>query len=241
MYELEVAVENMEDIRLNQGNGVFAMLRRVGFGASDSSILLNVNPFDKKGIPGLIEQKLSKEETEAERAIGQMVNVRKGVDLEDLILTKCSELMNLKAEKPPHMYRIKGTHLTINYDGICTPSQDLDIPMEVKFVSQYGRKYYDFTKFKTSADQVLELYNIMPLGDEVNEIYLNKRAKEAGIPIYYYTQIQQQMMGKNAPFAYLCIVDDKNWEFGFFIVMADEKVWDALLKVSNETGKQIWG
>lgn len=240
MYELEIAVENMEEIRLNQGNSAFATLRRVGFGASDSSILLGVNPFDKKGIPGLIEQKKATEETEEEKAIGKMVNVRKGVDLEDLILSKCSDLMNLKAEKPPHMYRIKGTHLTINYDGVCEPTRDLKIPMEVKFVSTYGRKYYEFEKFKTSADQVLDLYDLAPLGDEVNNIYLSKRAKEAGIPIYYYTQIQQQMMGYNAPFAYLCIVDDKNWEFGFFVVMADEKVWDELKNVSDLVGNKIW-
>jgi len=240
MYNLEIAVENMEQIRLEQGNHAFSILRKVGFGASDSSILLGVNPFDKKGIPGLIEAKQRDIPTEDELAIGKMVNVRKGVDLEDLILEKSGKILQYDVEKPPHMYRISGTHLTINYDGIAQVGESLKVPVEVKFVSMYGKKYYDWSKFQTSTEERTRLYDIEPLGDEVNSIYLTKRAKEAGIPIYYYTQVQQQMMGINAPFAYIAVVDDKTWEFGYFIVMADEKVWQELLDVSNLVGNKIW-
>lgn len=240
MYELEVAVADLEHTRKTLGNEAFAKARKIGFGASDSSILLGVNPFDKKGIAGLIEAKRNKEQSAEEARIGQLVNVRKGTDLEDLILEKTSKILQFPTEKPPHMYRIKGTHLTINYDGIAEVGANMKVPVEVKFVSIYGRKYYHWDKFKTNPEDKLKLYDLSKLGSEANSIYLTKRAAEAGIPVYYYTQIQQQMMGLNAPFAYLCIVDDKNWEYGYFIVMADENVWKELETISNVVGEKIW-
>ena len=88
--ELKVLIDNASDLAKHDPE-YFAMIRRVGFGASDSSILLGVNPFPNGTIEKLIEQKKSKHLTPDELAIGQMVNVRKGVDLEPLILQKFRE------------------------------------------------------------------------------------------------------------------------------------------------------
>ena len=82
-------------------------------------------------------------------------------------------------------------------------------------------------------------YNMMELGNEVNSMYLTRRAQEAGIPIYYYTQIQQQMLGLGAPFGYITALYDKDWELKTFLVMADEQVQNKLMEVAEEVWTQI--
>jgi predicted phage-related endonuclease len=239
MYELEVVVDNAADLAANDQDA-FAMLRRQGFGASDSSVLLGVNPFPDGTIEKLMEQKRAAYVTDAEKAIGQMINVRIGNDLEPLILKKFQQRFNIAEEdvqKPTAMYRIKDTALTVNYDGILELA-GFDIPVECKYVSMYGGKYYQLGK-ATSTNTLPLGGDIAPLGDEVNVIYLNKRAEEAGIPIYYYTQIQQQMMGKNAPWAYLVALFHKTWEIEVFTVNADPKVWDILKHTANALWKRI--
>jgi len=217
----------------------FAMVRRMGFGASDASILLGVNPFPNGTIKLLIEQKRSDTLTADEVAIGQMVNVRKGSDLEPLILQKFQEkymVADNKLKKPEAMYGIKGTQLTVNFDGVLSLGI-LDIPVEIKYVSTYGEKYYEFSK---CMGPVLD-YNYdgeVPLVEVVPE-YVAMKAKQAGIPVYYYTQLQQQMMALNAPFGYLCVLLDKTWEIKVFKVSADKNIWDELATRSNDLWKQV--
>lgn len=52
----------------------FVKIRRMGFGGSDSSIILGVNPFTEQS--ELINQKLSVVVTDAERAVGEKESVR---------------------------------------------------------------------------------------------------------------------------------------------------------------------
>ena len=221
-------------------NEAFALLRRAGFGASDSSVLLGVNPFPNNTLADLIKQKQSNTMTDNERAIGQMVNVRKGSDLEPIILEKFIEKFNIqenKVEKPTAMYRIGDTPLTVNFDGIWEmPMKSFRVPVECKFVSTYGGKYYQFEK---SIDHYGQVYDLMNLGVEVNNIYLMRRAEEAGIPIYYYTQVQQQLLALGAPFGYLAALVDKDWTLRVFPVVADAQVQLALMEVAEEQWKLI--
>lgn len=237
--ELKVIVENASDLAKNDQEA-FVMIRRVGFGASDSSILLGVNPFPDSTIKKLIDQKRSETITADELRIGQMVNVRKGADLEPLILQKFIEKFNIqedKIEKPTAMYRIGDTPLTVNFDGVWhMPMNSAKVPIECKFVSLYGMKYYQFEK---SIEHYEHIPNLMNLGVEVNNIYLIKRAEEVGIPIYYYTQIQQQLLALNAPFGYLAALVDKDWELRVFPVVADVQVQNRLLEVAKELWLEI--
>lgn len=221
-------------------NETFALIRRAGFGASDSSILLGVNPFPNNTLADLIKQKQSNEMTDNERRIGQMVNVRKGADLEPLILEKFVEKFNIqesKVSKPTAMYKIGDTPLTVNFDGVWDmPMESYRVPIECKFVSIYGAKYY---KFEKSIDHYGQLYDLSNLGVEVNNIYLTRRAEEAGIPIYYYTQIQQQLLALDAPFGYLAALVDKDWELRVFPVVADKQVQQKLMEVAEEQWKLI--
>ncbi len=231
--ELKVIIENAAQLA-REDSEAFAMLRRQGFGASDSSILLGVNPFPDNTIPNLLREKQSDKLTQREKRIGAMVNVRKGADLEPLILQKFIEKYALDpnlVEKPEAMFRIGDTPLTVNFDGIYR-SEVGQIPIECKYVSPHGGKYYNLNKAlnkRLLMDGVLS-----PLGPNVTEVYIERRAEQAGIPVYYYTQIQQQMLALDAPVGFLAALFDKDWELRAFRVLADEQIQKKLLEVAEE-------
>jgi hypothetical protein len=240
MYELKVIVEGASKLAASNQE-LFAMIRREGFGASDSSVLLGVNPFPDGKIDKLIEQKRSPVVTEAEMAIGRLVNVRKGSDLEPIIMRKFEEQFKLTPDrliKPDDMYRIGDTPLTVNYDGI------LELPpyrvaVECKYVSAYGGKYYKQEKAVQQGKPLPLGKDLEDFGVVVDHVYLMKRAEEAGIPIYYYTQIQQQLLGLNAPWGYLAALFDKDWELYVFLVMADPKVQHLLVQTAEREWAKI--
>jgi len=244
--ELKVVCENASELSRTDQEA-FAMIRRQGFGASDSSIILGVNPFPDGTINKLLKQKISPYITAEELAIGQMVNVRKGADLEPLILQKFTKMFNIDLEdikKPDAMYRIGDTPLTVNFDGILDYANN-KLAVECKFVSLYGSKYYDLTKSVEEGSyfpaDLLKIRDIKDLGSEVNSIYLTERAKECGIPIYYYTQIQQQLLALDAPWGYLAALFDKDWTLRVFTVMADEQVQNKLMEVANKLWTSLQG
>lgn len=238
---LQVLVENAAELSRNDQDA-FRKIRRMGFGASDSSILLGVNPFPNGTIAELLEQKRSPVATQAEIDIGNMVNVRKGSDLEPIIMRKFEQQFKLEeglVEKPEAMYGIIGTHLTVNFDGVL-PIPPYQVPVECKFVSAYGGKHYNQGKAALPGLPLTAYtYDLMQLGSEVNSIYLTRRAEEAGIPIYYYTQIQQQLLALKAPFGFLAALFDKDWELRVFTVMADENVHRALIEADEKYWQQI--
>jgi len=238
MKNLIVVCDNASELAENN-QAEFAAVRRVGFGASDSSILLGVNPFPDGTIDKLNEKKRSLVVTPEELAIGQMVNVRKGSDLEPIILGKFRKAYSVaeeSLEKPTAMYRIGDTALTVNFDGILQ-LPPIQVPVECKFISNYGSKYYDFGK---ALGSTLNMGGDLKfLGDEVNEMYLVERAKEAGIPIYYYTQIQQQLFALDAPFGYLTTLFEKDWILRTFKIIADPNVHARLLELAEYYWEQV--
>ena len=137
---LKIVCENAYDLA-KYDKEAFIMLRRNSIGASDSSIILGVNPFTDTA--KLIEQKLTKGITDEELAIGEKENVRKGADLEPLILQKFEEWSGIETYKPDAMYQLeKFPQLTVNFDGIIQLDH-IYIPVEAKFVSAYANKYWE--------------------------------------------------------------------------------------------------
>jgi predicted phage-related endonuclease len=211
----------------------FAMVRRSGLGASDSAAVSGISPFTT--VEDLVAEKKTTGYTDKEREISEKENVRRGRDLEPLILRKFTEKFKVEVSKPEPMYRIIAhPQLTINYDGMFVADKQL-IPVEAKYASMYANKYYDRTKLITS------LFDGMPRicgGANLKE-HIEGEAQLYGIPSYYYTQVQQQMLGTNAPFAYLAILFDKGWEFGAYRIWQDTMVQDALIKNSAEVWKKV--
>ena len=218
---LKIAVPNIDQY----SNEEYALLRRHGFGASDSSIILGVNPYRTKD--ELIQEKISKTLSEEEKAISEKVAVRKGRDLEALIIQKFEKYFGQKCIKPKDMYMHKDyPFITINYDGVTgTPEQY--IPAEIKVVTVYGEKHYDFSK----AMYHEQLDRFLPLPEDVSDRNwsIENKAAYYGIPPYYYTQLQQQMLGLNAPFGYLSVLVDRDWYMRTFFVYRDNKVINQLI------------
>lgn len=201
----EIAVPNICELD-EEG---FAMARRDGIGASDSAAVLGTMEKFRTADDVLLN-KLETKYTDEEKAIGNKPNVKKGKDLEVLNLLKAEGKLGLDIAKPSHMYRLKEfPFLTINYDGIVKIEEEL-IPVEAKFVSTYADKYYNFEELDKAA-MPAPAPGIGTVPENI-EYY----SKYHGIPGYYMVQVQHQLLGTGASYAYLAVIRDKTWEHYMF-------------------------
>lgn len=205
-------------ILLDAEDDSYAMLRHIGFGASDSSKLLGINPFTK--LQELLDEKRNLEP--ANPAIKNKATVRKGKELEDLIMQKASKHLGIEIFKPKNMYKFGSTRLTVNFDGV-TLIKDTLIPVEIKMCSSMGRKYYNFDK--ALSEDITDPHWTTALS-ELSKI--KTRDSNCNFPIYYYTQLQQQMMFLNSPLGILAVLDDYTWTMRYFCVVADQIMWKEI-------------
>lgn len=229
---LEIAVENIDNVSKEE----FTQLRRQGFGGSDSSVLVGVNPFST--VNDLMQSKLRTELSEEEKAIGQLASVRKGNDLEPLIINRATEILQSVVFKPPHMYRFKEyPYLTMNFDGVTDLNEKQYIPVEIKVCTYKGEKHYN--KFKAIYDES------KPEGEQARleqpdiseaNMTIEERAAHYGIPPYYFTQVQQEMLALNAPFGFLAVLFESDWYVRIFKVYKDPKTQNAIII----QGYKIW-
>ena len=208
----------------------------MGFGGSDSSMLLGVNPY--QDINDLIQSKVRTELSEKEKEVGRLAAVRKGNDLEPLIISKVTEILKTVVFKPPHMYRFKDyPYLTMNFDGVTDLEGKQYIPVEIKVCTFKGEKHYN--KFKAIFDESL------PEGQQARleqpditdtNMSIIGRAAHYGIPEYYFTQVQQEMMALDAPFGFLAVLFESDWYVRIFKIHKDQKTQNALVI----QGYKIW-
>lgn len=226
---IQVDIKNIDEVLKN--NEDFALARKNGLGGSDSSIILGVNPYTTRA--QLIQEKARDQLTEEEKAVGEKVAVRKGRDLEPLIIEKASKFLGTDVFKPSDMYRFTDyPWLTMNFDGVFKTDQYY--PCEIKVVTLYGQKHYDFNK--AYFDEVEGLRAIPPnyADSEINTI--ETKAMQYGIPPYYYTQLQDQMMALKAPYGLLAVLSDSDWRVHIFFVHRDPYVQSRLIT----EGWKIW-
>lgn len=232
---LEIAVRNIDQVSKEE----FTQLRRQGFGGSDSSILVGVNPFSN--ISELIQSKLRTELSAEEKAIGQLASVRKGNDLEPLIVTKTSEILKTTVFKPPHMYRFKDfPYLTMNFDGVTDIDGKQYVPVEIKVCTYKGEKHYN--KFKAIFDESKpEGQQAAPEQTDIsnNNMSIEERAAHYGIPAYYFTQVQQEMMALDAPFGFLAVLFESDWYVRIFKIYKDPKTQNAIIVQGYKTWQKI--
>ncbi len=237
---IKIYVDDIDKV-LEEDHEQFAILRRNGLGGSDSSVVLGVNPYTPRS--ELIKQKASDILTEEEKAVGEKTAVRKGNDLEPLIITKTTKFLGTEVFKPKDMYRFKDyPWLTMNFDGVAKNDKGY-YPVEIKVVTVYGQKHYDFNKAF-----FMETEGIHPLppnyaASEINTI--ETKAMQYGIPPYYYTQLQQEMMALDADFGWLSILRDSDWRIFTFFIHKDPfvqsriitegfKVWQEVMQLNPE-------
>ena len=215
----------------------FADIRHTGFGASDSSKILNVNPFPRGSSSELLADKMTKYHDDT---IGLKPSVRMGRELEPFVIDKASKLMGISIMKPFHMYG-KANGLNTNFDGVWIRPEDY-IPLEIKLISFFGEKYYNFgigskvdgSDIWSKAITFNNPETPIPYNYKINlteeQRYIHWMAELVGIPVYYYTQLQQQVDFLQAPFGYLLAHSTKQWELYSFKVARDERTINALNK-----------
>lgn len=223
-------------------NEQYALLRKNGLGTSDASIVLKVNPYTT--LMELIAEKARNYLTEEEKAVGDQIAVKKGRDLEPLIIQKFEKFFGQKTWKPSDMYVHKDfPYLKFNFDGVTgTPEQY--IPAEIKVVTKKGEKHYD-----PSKAMFIEGIGFRPIQPDrtTSNNSIATKAAQYGIPSYYYTQLQQQILGLNAPFGYLSVLFETDWKFISFFVHRDNsvitdiivqgaKVWEAIEDLKSTGG-----
>jgi len=230
-------------IKINKINELseeeYALVRKESFGGSDSSILCGVNLY--KTMDQLITEKNHKYITPEEKEVGNKPIVRKGRDLEPLILEKASEELGYDIYKPTAMYEFKDCPiLTLNYDGVFVKRNDTGeenktfIPVEAKLVSKWGEKYYN--KDKSLLDnRDVEMH---VEGDSL-EAHIKRKATRIGIPAYYYTQVQQEIMGLGAPYGYLAVLFDESWTFKLYLIKADSYVQNKIKDIADNNKERI--
>lgn len=229
---IEIAVKNIDAVSKEE----FTQLRRDGLGGSDSSVLVGVNPFST--INDLIQSKIRTELSEEEKAIGNLAAVRKGNDLEPLVISKATEILNNVVFKPPHMYRFKEfPYLTMNFDGVTDLEDKQYVPVEIKVCTYRGEKHYN--KFKAFFDESLpegEQAKLAPENISEKNISIEERAAHYGIPPYYFTQLQQEMMALDAPFGFIAVLFESDWYVRIFKVWKDPKTQNAIII----QGYKVW-
>ena len=229
---IEIAVKNIDAVSKEE----FTQLRRGGFGGSDSSVLVGVNPFST--INDLIQSKIRTELSEEEKAIGKLAAVRKGNDLEPLVISKATEILDNVVFKPPHMYRFKEfPYLTMNFDGVTDLEGKQYVPVEIKVCTYRGEKHYN--KFKAFFDEALpegEQAKFEPENISEKNMSIEERAAHYGIPPYYFTQLQQEMMALDAPFGFIAVLFESDWYVRIFKVWKDPKTQNAIII----QGYKVW-
>ena len=232
---LEIAVENIDTVSKEE----FTQLRRKGFGGSDSSVLVGVNPFST--INDLIKSKTRTELSEEEKAIGKLAAVRKGNDLEPLVINKATEILDNVVFKPPHMYRFKEyQYLTMNFDGVTDLEGKQYVPVEIKVCTYKGEKHYN--KFKALYDESKpEGAQASPEQSDISEdnMSIEERAAHYGIPPYYFTQLQQEMMALDAPFGFIAVLFESDWYVRIFKVWKDPKTQNAIVIQGYKTWQKV--
>jgi len=212
----------------------FTLSRKDGLGTSDSSVVLGVNPYTK--VSELIKEKLRTYVTEEEKMIGQKSAVMKGNHLEPLVIYKFQEYFKQHTVKPLAQYQHKDfPFLKINFDGV-TGSHPHYFPVETKIVTAKGERRYDETRAMFN-----EWDGFKPLPEDVSERNWSIQTKAAfyGVPPYYYTQLQQQILGLGSQYGYLAILHEREWKFYVHFVWRDNAVLNALIIEANKVWNKI--
>ena len=230
--DIEVDISNIDQYPNEQ----YALLRKNGLGTSDSSIVLGVNPYTSKN--DLIAEKCRNYLTEEELEVGTKSAVRKGRELEPLIIHKHSQVMGRRIIKPTDMYRHKSyPFIKFNFDGVIDKLYNEDgtyqyIPDEIKVVTIYGMKHYQPKKATFSE---FTGWQLIPPHYEKEDVGIEQKAAMYGIPPYYYTQLQQQIFGLNAPYGFLTVMFEKDWQIHSWFVWRDQKVINQLIMEDAKT------
>ena len=235
---IHVAVKDIDKLP----NDTYALLRKNGFGCSDSSILVSVNPY--KNIEALLAEKARNYLTEEEKAISEQTAVKKGRDLEPFIILKHSQISGRRIMKPADMYRHNEfPFLTVNFDGVMECYDENGelkyIPDEIKVCTEQGARHYNRDKADWRETRGYKTEGLIASSIADSNASILEKAGRYGIPAYYYTQLQMEMFHLNAPFGYLTVLFEKEWELCTWLVWRDKHVQNQVVLAASKAWDKV--
>ena len=84
--------------------------------------------------------------------------------------------------------------------------------------------------------------NLLTINDSTDanlDKHIKKQALKIGIPAYYYTQVQQEIAGLDAPHGYLAAMFDDSWTFKLFYVPRDNYVIRCIKELCKQNIDKI--
>lgn len=217
---VHVVIENIDQVSAEE----FTRSRREGFGGSDSGVLCGVNPYTT--LDELIMQKAQRELTEEELETQNQVAIMKGNDLEPLIIEKASKFLGTKVLKPSDTYEFNDyPYLRMNFDGVIEQTDGYH-PVEIKVVTKKGMRHYNPAK-AIYSERGLWQRPPMLMASPNNSILT--KAAEVGIPPYYYTQVQDEMMACGTDWGFLCALFEATWTCHLFYIPRDPAVQNMIV------------
>ena len=220
---LEIDYPNIDQV-IEHNQEKYVNIRRRGLGATDIPIILGANPF--KQPQQLIREKLSRGITEEEKAVGKKPAVRKGRDLEPLVLHKLKEFYKGNIWKPDHMYRLKDyEYIKINFDGV-TGDREQYLPVEIKTITFFGEKYYNP---KLAYYDEFDGFRNTPNDISGQKMSIEDKGEYYGIPPMYYVQLQVQMLGLGAPYGHIATLGEKDWTIRIYHIWKDEELQNQII------------
>ena len=135
------------------------------------------------------------------------------------------------------MYVLKEfPYLKMNFDGV-VDAPGIYIPCEIKVVTSRGEKHY--TPAKALYTEAGGWKPEPPHYEESNNSVITK-ASQYGIPPYYYTQLQQEILfSGDAPFGYLAVLLEKSWQLVIFKIWRDNKCINDIIIQGGLTWEKI--
>lgn len=217
---IHVVIRNIDQVSAEE----FTRSRREGFGGSDSGVLCGVNPYTT--LEELIIQKAQKELTQEELETQNEIAIMKGNDLEPLIIEKATKFLGSKVLKPSDTYEFNDyPYLRMNFDGVIEQIDGYH-PVEIKVVTKKGMRHYDPSKAIYSERGTWQRPPMLEASP--NNSILTKAA-QVGIPPYYYTQVQDEMMACGTNWGFLCALFEATWQCHLFYVPRDPVVQNMII------------
>lgn len=132
-------------------------------------------------------------------------------------------------------------YIKFNFDGVIDKLYNEDgtyqyIPDEIKVVTMFGMKHYQPKKATFSE---FTGWNIIPPHYEKENWTIDKKAEAYGIPPYYYTQLQQQIFGLKAPYGFLTVLFERDWQIHSWLVWRDQKTINQIIIEDTKTWNLI--
>jgi len=118
-------------------------------------------------------------------------------------------------------------------------------PVEIKVATMLGQKHYN--PVKAIYNEARMLMGIDPCQEapkplalsELQTMSVEEKAAYFGIPVYYYPQVQQEMMAVDANGGFLAVMFETEWQIYIFYVQKDPILWNQIINMGLKAAQAV--